>query len=404
MKESMANDAKLVALGSLVSSLSTYVFLIVAARALGVEGFGEFSVFWGAFFLLAGLIGAIDLEAARQVANDDDSSARTQKSLILAAGVIGLIATLVWILISSLSLDADPGILAIGVVGIWLVVPLGITRGSLIGAKFSSSYSKIIAGEGIIRLFLAVLVFSTKSNSVLQFAALTVAGMAIWIPWFKHVLPTKSEILFSESFKNLTTLLVASAGSAILLSGLPWIMSLNQSVSSEQLGILASGLILSRIPILAFSSIQALLIPYFVRGKKSQSTKSAISNLGTSLVFLIISTSLLLASVFGPRLLRIFFGDGFVIESATFTILFASSWVLVAHMVLVSKLIANNSHMKAAASWLIGAVMGSLMISNWATSVNQISLYVLTASTMCLVFSFAFSKFDDKNQTNKESK
>jgi O-antigen/teichoic acid export membrane protein len=218
------------------------------------------------------------------------------------------------------------------------------------------------------------------------------------------VLPTKSEILFSESFKNLTTLLVASAGSAILLSGLPWIMSLNQSVSSEQLGILASGLILSRIPILAFSSIQALLIPYFVRGKKSQSTKSAISNLGTSLVFLIISTSLLLASVFGPRLLRIFFGDGFVIESATFTILFASSWVLVAHMVLVSKLIANNSHMKAAASWLIGAVMGSLMISNWATSVNQISLYVLTASTMCLVFSFAFSKFDDKNQTNKESK
>ena len=404
MKESMANDAKLVGLGSLVSSLSTYVFLIVAARALGVEGFGEFSAFWGAFFLLAGLIGAIDLEAARQVASNYDSSSRTQKSLILAAGVIGLIATLAWILISSLSLNTEPGMLAIGVVGIWLVVPLGITRGSLIGAKFSSSYSKIIAGEGIIRLFLAVLVFATKSNSVLQFAAVTVAGMAIWIPWFKHVLPTKSEILFSESFKNLTTLLVASAGSALLLSGLPWIMSLNKSVDSEQLGILASGLILSRIPILAFSSIQALLIPYFVRGSKSQSTESSISNLGASIVFLIISTSLVLAYVIGPSLLTTFFGSSFVIASATFAILFASSWVLVAHMVLVSKLIANNSHARAATSWLIGAVIGSLMISNWATSVSQISFYVLTASTMCLVSSFVLSKYDYKNQTNKESK
>ena len=73
-------------------------------------------------------------------------------------------------------------------------------------------------------------------------------------------------------------------------------------------------------------------------------------------------------------------------------------------MLLVSKLIANNSHTKAAASWLIGAVMGSLMISNWATSVNQISLYVLTASTMCLVSSFVLSKYDDTNQANKESK
>ena len=374
----------MVGAGSITSAVSTYLFLIIAGRNLGVAAYGTFSAFWGAFFLLAGLIGAIDLEASRQSAHNKDGTPRVQQSLLWAALVLGLASSVAWLLIAEISLNSGSEITFAGLVGIWLVIPLGLTRGSLIGGGFARSYGLIIAGEGLLRLIFVLLILLAGINSIAIYALITVFGLSIWIPWAKNLFPIKMEVSKDESLRNLGSLIFASAGSALLLSGLPWIISLNKSVTDSQVGILMTSVTLARVPILAFSVVQALLIPYFVRRLSEPQPANQKWNRNYSALALLAIASVVFAIFVGPPIIQAIFGNDFVADGTQLGILVASSWLLVVHMTLVSRLIAHNKHRYAAYSWLAGALFGSVLIVQFASTMVEISLAILMSSLACV--------------------
>ena len=389
--KSILSGAKLVGAGSLLSALSTYTFLIIVGRQLGVSAYGEFSAFWGAFFLLAGLLGAIDLEAARQSANNLDRTARIQKSLLLSAIYLGLIGTVAWIILAKVSFDGDLKITFAGLLGIWLVVPLGLTRGSLIGAGQAKSYGVIIAGEGILRLALVAVIVLSGAGSTVMFSLITVLGLAIWIPWVKEIFPLQSNSDVRESLRNLGTLIFAGAGSALLLSGLPWIISLNHDVSVAEVGILMTAVTLARVPLLAFSVVQALLIPYFV-GQLNESQVQKRTGKRKLVAFVMFAaTSVFVTSLIGPPAISLIFGKDFIVSGLQLGVLVASSWLLVVHMTLVSRLIAHNKHKFAAYSWLIGALIGAVLVITISSNTLEIAVSVLVASAVCALASSIFN-------------
>jgi O-antigen/teichoic acid export membrane protein len=390
-KSGISRDAGIVGAGAFISSISTYVVLIVAARTLGVEGYGNFSAFWGAFFFIAGLLGAFDLEASRQAARRTGNQLNVEKSLVQVGFAFAFLFSLFWIAVSFISFDFDVWVTLFGILGICLVVPLGLVRGTLIGFGKTKNYSKVIAGEGIVRLLLAILAMVAGLNEFGIFVVITVLGFVIWIPWAKLMTNKSVTINGSESTRNVGALLIAGLGSALLISGLPWIVSLNETLTASDVGILMTAILVARVPILAFSVVQSLLIPYFVKTESNEFQNRKPTKY--FLYFLIaVATSLLLSFSFGPSLIQIVFGSEYLVSSRNIALMMASSWLLVIHMTLVSWLISRGAHSRAAISWLLGAAIGSGLIIFWATSTEEIVEAISLASLVCLILSSIFTK------------
>jgi O-antigen/teichoic acid export membrane protein len=137
--------------------------------------------------------------------------------------------------------------------------------------------------------------------------------------------------------------------------------------------------------------VQSLLIPYFVNTESNEfpnrkPTKYFLYFLAVAVI------SLLLSFIFGSSLIELIFGSEYSVSSRNITLMMASSWLLVVHMTLVAWLISRGAHSRAAASWLVGAAIGSGLIIFWASTTEEIVEAIGLASLVCLILSSTFSK------------
>jgi hypothetical protein len=169
---------------SLVSGVSGYLALILAARTLSRADNAEFLVFWGTVFALYGVLIGVTTETTRAVTTTRDDRPATTRLLPV---VVGFGLTLVAIVALS-GLVWAPAVLGEDWVSLLGATALGsalfavhvAVSGVASGRGAWSGYSLLVAGETASRLVLFVVVALTAA-SVTGFAMASAVASGFWL-------------------------------------------------------------------------------------------------------------------------------------------------------------------------------------------------------------------------------
>ncbi len=180
----MGSPTALVLGASLVSGVSGYLALILAARTLSRADNAEFLVFWGTVFALYGVLIGVTTETTRAVTTTRDDRPATTRLLPV---VVGFGLTLVAIVALS-GLVWAPAVLGEDWVSLLGATALGsalfavhvAVSGVASGRGAWSGYSLLVAGETASRLVLFVVVALTAA-SVTGFAMASAVASGFWL-------------------------------------------------------------------------------------------------------------------------------------------------------------------------------------------------------------------------------
>ncbi len=223
---------------ALVSGLSGYVALILAARTLSKADNAEFLVFWGVVFAMYGVLIGITTETTRAVSSADDPAARTTRVMPV---VLGFALTLVAVVALTGPLWAPPvfgthwaQLLGATVLGTTLFSGHVAVAGIASGRRVWSGYSLLVAGETATRLVLFGVVV-VLAGGVVGFAYASAVASGFWLAatvssrryrdlWNQRVATDPPALV-----RRLVASCTAAGVSALLLVGYPVLLQVTTS-------------------------------------------------------------------------------------------------------------------------------------------------------------------------------
>ncbi len=261
----------IVGLAALASGLGSYVLLIVVSRSTSELAYSEFAVFWSLTVTIGlGIFYPVEQETAREVSGRPD--ARTgglTRFVLVAAGTLAVAAATL-----SLLLFTPPGLAYIGLPGLVIALIASFVayalqfplRGLLSGSGLTTSYSGVIATEGVLRVVLplALALLGVTNPVVFAFVVAVAAAIAV-VPallgrdrsWLRHSLPSRA-VYASQAGR----LIVAALSIQLLLNSSTL---LAKAVADGQDGALAGQILtclsIARIPIFVYQVAQILYLP-----------------------------------------------------------------------------------------------------------------------------------------------
>jgi O-antigen/teichoic acid export membrane protein len=261
----------LVGLAAIVSGVGSYVLLIVVSRSTTELEYSEFAVFWSLTVTIGlGFYYPIEQETAREVSGRPVTAAGGMARFVLSvSGGVTVIAAL-----AALLLFTPAGIDYIGSRGLVIALIASFVayavqfplRGLLSGSQRTSSYSGIIAVEGVLRVVLPVVIALLGFHSPEAFAVVVaVAALVAVLPallqrdrsWLVHAAPPASV------FASRTVRLIVAAFSIQLLlnSGTLLAKAVAEGENPALAGQILACLSIARIPVFVYQVLQILYLP-----------------------------------------------------------------------------------------------------------------------------------------------
>ena len=353
-----------------ISGLAAYGFLVLSAHALGPARYASLSVLWALIFLAApGFFLPLEQEIARLVsaqrAAGQGGGPVLKRAAICGAVLVSLL--LVTALIARPVLDRlfdEDALLSLSFL-LALVAYCGqhIVRGALSGNGHFNRYALLIAGEGLFRFggclaLLAIGVTAAGPYGIVV-AAAPVAGIVLSARRGRGIMSPGPVTRWRELSTALGYLLTGSVLSQLLVNAGPIAVKLLATPEQSHLaGSFLAGLVLARIPLFLFQSVQAALLPQLAalaeRGRIAEFKSSLVRLLAA--VAGVAAVATVAAFVVGPGLLRFLFGPGFELGRVDFAYLAAASGTLMVAITLAQALIALSHHGRAVAGWFCGVV------------------------------------------------
>lgn len=238
-RSQLTSSPTALALGAaLVSGLSGYVALILAARTLSPAENADFLVFWGAVFAMYGVLIGVTTEATRAVSSMRDRSAGTT---LLMPVVLWFALTLVAIVGLTGALWAPPtfgthwaALLAATVLGTTLFSGHVAVAGVASGRGAWSGYSLLVAGETATRLVLFGVVV-VLAGGVIGFALASAVASGFWLAAtlasrrYRDLWNQRVDVDVSGMMRRLAASCTAAGVSALLLVGYPVLLQVTTS-------------------------------------------------------------------------------------------------------------------------------------------------------------------------------
>lgn len=357
----------LVLIATAVSAASSFVILLVVAPALGPAGYASFSVYWGALFMVVGILFGVQQESTRAVSHGGEpfSESGGSSSLLRFAGVLGaavlvLVVTtgLIWAgpLFGSSNADwAYP--LAIAVAS---YVGVAALNGILAGSGQWGGFAAVPLIDGLLRLILvAIALWTGGDGTALAWAVAIPFPVSLVVIASARWAAVRSYSRVRESYRalasNASRTMVASTANAVLVNGFPVILSLLAGGDRAALGAVVLALTLTRAPILVpLTALQSMLIARF-----SAAPEKAPRLMVTVLIGLCVFTPAVgvVAGLWGESLLVELFGGGFAIEGALLTWLVIASGCLGVLTVTGARALAAGRHTAFATGWVLACVL-----------------------------------------------
>jgi O-antigen/teichoic acid export membrane protein len=354
-----------------VLGLSGYVFLAVCARALPVASFSSLSVLWVLFNVVGpGLLSPVELEVSRAVADRKARGLGTQ-AVLRRATVVTAVLLLALLLVTVAAqpvvlgtlFDGASALLGALVFSYFGVCCAYLSRGALAGSRRFGRYSVQLGIEGALRMaacgaLVSLGVHTAGPYGLVLGAAMLLSVLATLPPRRDHDEPGPPAP-WSELSGAFAWLMLTSLFSQVLINSGPVLVKLlANGPEAEAAGPLLAAIVLARVPLFLFTSVQAVLLPRMAtllgQGQQAQFVHGlrrlllAVAGLGGA------GTIAMLAA--GPQLLSLAFGARFVLGTRFLTVLAAASGFYMLAMIFNHALIALRCYRSVAAGWASGVI------------------------------------------------
>lgn len=357
--------------GLLISGVTAYGFLVLAARALGPDAYAPLGLLWTAMFLLGpGLFLPVEQEVSRALA---ERRARglgggpvIRKAGLLAAALLGLVLLGLVVLAPALldKLFDDQLLLLVGLgLGLAGTAAGHLARGTCSGQGRFRPYAVFLGADGLIRLGIcAVLAVVGVETAGPYGIALGIApGLAVVVALARQrgLVTPGPEASWREVSGALLALLAGSILSFTLLNGGPLAIDLLGSEAEQaDAGRFLNGLIIARVPLFLFQAVQASLLPRLSSlagaGRFDEFRSGLRSLLAVTAAIGAVAT--VVAFAIGPQVVRILFGSEFELDHRTLGLLALGCALYMIASALAQAVIALAGHRLVALSWGVGVV------------------------------------------------
>jgi O-antigen/teichoic acid export membrane protein len=357
--------------GLMVFGGAAYVHLALAGHSLSTRGMAAMSVLWSIVFLLGlGLFFPVEQELIRhvaaRVAAGDGIAPVVRRATALAGGIV--LVTLVPLAAAARPLadklfNGDIAMVAALGTAFVALAAVSVSHGVLAGTGRFDMYGRQLATDGGLRMAFAVAVGAAGLHSPVLFALiLTIAPLIAVILTLRPVL-TALRPGPTITWKLMCRGLGLLIGSTLLAQLVVNIGVINAKLLSPGnaavVGALLAAIILARVPLFVFASLQASLLPGLA-GAVAADEQPRFRRLvlrGTAIVAALGLAGGLIAVVLGPWLVQVLFAAKRVLGPADFGWLAAGTLFYMLAMVLGQGAMALSHHRDLLFAWIAGTVV-----------------------------------------------
>jgi O-antigen/teichoic acid export membrane protein len=348
--------------------LASYVHLAVAGHSLSGADYNRLSVLWSIVFTLGiGIFMPIEQEVARVVA------ARHSQGLppgpVLARGVTvaaAMLAVLVLAVTAGRQLLADhlfhgDGTMVTVLVGALAAMAVAYTtRGVLSGLQLFPWYGTQLGIDGGLRIVMVALLGLAGVTSPIWYGVVLVvaplASVLLTLPPVLRAVGGGAPVAWATLLRGLGLLTASSLLSQVVVNVGVINLQLLAPSDTAAAGALLSALVLVRIPLFVFGSMQASLLPGLATTATTGDRAGFHSLLRRALgiVTALGLTGALGAVLLGPWLVGVLFDAPGVLGHGDFAWLAAATLAYLWAMVLGQALLALDRHRAQALAWTVG--------------------------------------------------
>jgi O-antigen/teichoic acid export membrane protein len=387
-----------IGVGLLVHGVTSYGFLVLSARALGPERYVGISVLWAVTFLISfGLFLPFELEVARAIAERavrglDAGSVFRQASRVAAVTlvvilVLGAISAPV---LTNRLFDGNVVLLLSMATALIAYLALHLVRGVLTGTRRLGTYGVILSVEGAIRIGACLALFLSGSREVGPYGvAFAMAPLVAVILILRYTrLASGPPASLSEMSTAIGHLMASAILSQLLLNGPAVLVKVLASPGQQaSVGRFLAALVLARVPLYLFTAVLVPLLPKLTSlaaGGLVQDFRAELRRL-VRLLCGVVVTSLIGAALVGPWVLRVFFGEEFLVSRSDLTVLAAASGALLMALAWAQALLALGRHARVSLGWLVGVVGFTVAaLAPWGVTVKVQMAFLAGSLTAAL--------------------
>lgn len=352
------------AAGLVLLGLSGGVYLAVSARAVGPVAFASLSTLWTLVYTFG--IGAFlpfEQELGRAFAARVARGAGTGP---LVRKVVLVSAALLAVLLAAVLLAAPPLVsglfsgrwTALGVFALSMAVMAAgyVTRGVYAGSSRFGWYSAQLGVEGVVRIAVCGTLLGLGVHAAAPYlwllALAPLAALPPTLPGLRGALRPGPPAPWSELSANLGWLLLSGiAAQAVANAALVVLQAMSGRDGTA--GRLLAAFVIARVPLFLFQGVQAVLLPGLAGALASGDRAAFRAKLRGVLAATgaVVAAGVLGAAAAGPWLVRLFFGEGFVLGRGHLVVLAAATGCYMLAQVFQAGLVALERHRDNALCW-----------------------------------------------------
>ncbi len=357
--------------GLAVLGVGSYAHLAIAGHELSARGMASMSVLWAIVSCLGiGLFFPVEQELIRHVAartvSGEGVAPAVRRGTVLAAGVLLIVV------IPSLAaarpladrlFGGDVGMMYALCGGFAALAVVSIGRGVLAGLGRFGGYGAQLGIDGSMRIVLSVAlavahVHSPTAYGLILTAAPLLSAVCTARPTLRGLGPG-APVPWPVMCRGLGMLIGSSLLAQTVVNVAVIDVDLLDPSRPAVVGALLAAMVLARVPIFVFASLQAALLPGLAAAAAAGDFRRFRWLLGRASVAVVALgiTGGLLASIFGPWLGPILFGVQHVLHWSDFALLAFGTMCYMLALVMGQGAIALSRHRDQLLSWVVGGVV-----------------------------------------------
>jgi O-antigen/teichoic acid export membrane protein len=358
-----------VALGLGVLGLSSFAFLSIGGRALGPAAFAPLATMWVLVNALGpALFGPLEQEVGRAVAHrkalGEGGRPVYLKASLLALGIItasGAVLAAGSGVLTRLVFDGE-GILVLALfVGLLGIGAENLTRGAMAGGDLFDRYGWQLALDGVLRLLGAVALFVAGVTLVggygFVLALAPVVAVIVTIRRLGAAMQPGPPAAWGDLTHAIGLLFAGSILSQLVVNAPPVAATvLAGPGEAARAGVFISVLVLARVPLFVFFSVQAAFLPglaaLVAHGDEAGFRRRLLMILGV--VSALGATGLIAVATVGPWLVTLFYGADFQTTRADLIPLAVATWLFMIATVFAQTMVAVREYVPPLVGWALG--------------------------------------------------
>jgi O-antigen/teichoic acid export membrane protein len=354
--------------GLVVLGAASYVHLAVAGHALGDSGFSALSLLWSLVFSVGiGLFMPIEQEitrlvAARRVAGDGYAPV-FRRGATMAGGLLAVAGLGLLLLagpVADALFDGDRSQLWVlfgAFAGLAVAHPI---RGLLAGTGRFGAYGAQLGIDGGLRIVLALTFGAVGVHSAVGYGAILIIApllsVLVTAPAVRGQLTRGSALAWPVLARGVGPLMISTLLAQLVVNVGVINVKLLAPEDTALAGALLSALVLARVPVFIFASMQAALLPglstLVAAGQRAQFRRLLVRACG--LVLVPCAVVGLPAIFLGPWAIETLFDAPAVLGDWDFALLIAGTTGYLLALVLGQGVLALNRHRQQTLAWLVG--------------------------------------------------